>query len=165
MKKLIRNSLSVAVVSLLSASAFSEMYIGASVGQTDHDLDGLDKGTSVELKGGYKFNEYVGVEGSYLDLGDADVSGGSGSVSVDGFKVAVVGFIPVAETVDIYGKLGLYSWDADYPAGSDDGSDINYGVGVAWGVADNVKVNLGYDIYELDEEDANNVNLGLTYSF
>lgn len=160
MKKLIKNSLSIAAISLASASAFSEVYIGGSVGQTDYDSSAIDDGTSFELKGGYKFNEYFGLEGSYLDLGDGDISGG-GSVSVDGFKAAVVGSIPVAETVDIYGKVGLYSWDSD----GNDGNDINYGVGVAWGVADNVKVNLGYDMYELDEADVNNVNLGLTYSF
>lgn len=163
MKKLIKNSLSIAAISLASASAFSQVYIGGSVGETDYDVE-VDNGTSIELKGGYKFNENFGLEAAYIDLGDGDleIPGSSGSLEVDGFKFSVVGFIPVAETVDVYGKLGVYTWDSN--AGID-GSDISYGIGVAWGVADNLKVNLGYDMYELDELDADNFNLGLTYSF
>lgn len=165
MKKLIKNSLSIAAISLASASAFSEMYIGGSVGQTDY-ASGIDTATSFEVKGGFKFNEYVGLEAAYVDLGDGDFEAPfTGSVSTDGFKASVVGFLPVAETVDLYGKVGLYLWDADFDGGGDDDSDISYGIGAAWGVADNLKVNLGYDIYDFEGDEANNVNLGLTYSF
>lgn len=164
MKKLIKNSVSVAVISLLSASAISETYFGASVGQTDY-TSGIDTATSLELKGGFKFNEYFGLEAAYVDLGDGDFEVSPGNMNIDGFKASVVGFLPVGETVDLYGKIGLYTWDADVGGIGDDDSDISYGVGVAWGVADNLDVNLGYDIYDFELDEASNVNLGLTYSF
>lgn len=167
MKKLIKQSLTVAAISLASASAFSEVYIGASVGQTDYASD-IDKGTSLELKGGFKFNDFVGLEAAYVDLGDGDWEdfGFSGSLSVDGLKASVVGFIPVAETVNLYGKVGMFMWDLDDGDGyTDDDNDIAYGIGVAWGVADQLDVNLGYDIYDFEEDEVTNVNLGLTYSF
>lgn len=168
MNKLIRKSLSVAAVSLFSASAFSQGYIGGSVGQTDYSSD-FDTATSIELKGGYKFNENFGLELAYVDLGEADFEDINGNVSVDGFKASVVGFIPVAETVSLYGKVGLYTWDADFEtslgSASDDDSDIAYGIGAAWGVADNLDVNFGYDIYDFEDDEATNINLGLTYKF
>ncbi len=47
---------------------------GGAIGQAriDEGIDGLrikDNSTSWRVYGGYEFNDYIGLEGSYLDLG------------------------------------------------------------------------------------------------
>ena len=119
-------------------------------GITSGDVD--DGGVGFKLFGGYKFHKHFAVEGGYADLdevafaGTSDGTGGlyaAGPVTslseVDGLFVTAVGILPVAAKVSLFGKAGLMNWDGDFTladssgtlvAGSDDGSDPLFGVGV-----------------------------------
>ena len=75
------------------------------------DLDFDDSDTAVQLKAGYMFNDILGVEGGWLDLGDYE--GGSGiKVDADAFWLAALANWSVSDRWDLYAKLGAFFIDA-----------------------------------------------------
>ncbi len=117
---------------LLSTNVFAEgLYANAFVGSSDADLQGFDKGTSFSIGGGYLVNPYFGVELSYIDFGDMkDDIDPVWTLSSNALVAAAVGKFPVTPQFALYGKLGLFAWDAKLKeAGygelaSDDGTDV-----------------------------------------
>ena len=97
--------------------------IGSTV-DNGYASQGLSSGTSVErndtawrLLGGYQFNRYVGVEGSFGSLGDfsthtnvtapaADTAGGKWKAT-NVWTASVVGTLPLYDRISAFGELGL----------------------------------------------------------
>jgi OmpA-OmpF porin, OOP family len=124
-----------ALASLLVATqASAQTFIGASIGQskieeelasgliTSGSIDGSD--TAFELFGGYMFNRHLGIEGAYVDLGEVTYSGDffgdpvvGGKVEVMGFSVAALGSYPLSEQFSLFGKIGLFLWEAEASGG------------------------------------------------
>ena len=63
------------------------------------------------------FNDFVGVEVGYIDLGDYDAEGDTPSNRIDldaeAFTLAIVGNWPVIDKMDLYAKAGIYSIDVE----------------------------------------------------
>lgn len=90
-----------------------------------------DTSTSLGVIGGYMFNQNVGVEAGYIDLGKASgsisgtVSGyvygkllnATGTVNVEGkttgFKFGFRGVLPVNDTIKLSASAGVLSWKID----------------------------------------------------
>ncbi|MBI4161072.1 MAG: outer membrane beta-barrel protein [Acidobacteria bacterium] len=110
-----------------------------------------DSGTGWKIFGGYQFAKHFGVEGGFVDLDKTSFDGtsdGTGSLysagtvtstsEANGLFAAAVGILPVVKNFSVFGKAGLMNWDGDTTlsdssgtlAGSDDGSDPMFGVGV-----------------------------------
>ena len=176
-----------ASVLLLSGPAMADsgFYVGGSVGNTTLQVDFQDpigggpltfdeNDFSWKLFGGYTFDLPVinlGVEAGYRDLGGpsatlAAQAYGIDVTSWDAFGVAGFDLGPV----NVFGKLGFVSWDADltvagFDAGSDDGTDTAYGVGAS--------INLGsfalraeYEMFDVsDVEDLYMLSAGFVYTF
>jgi hypothetical protein len=151
-----RTGLSIALTGLLGLLAFPAIaadngfYLGASVGQTQLEIDELGEDIesadfsgddmSYKIFAGLRFLTFLGVEGSYRDFGqpEDDVAALDGTVTADltGYDVAAVGYLPLG-IADIFAKAGMAAWDADLSldAGSgtasvsDDGEDPFYGLG------------------------------------
>ena len=139
-----------ALIALPAVAADNGFYLGASVGQTQLEIDELGEDVnSADFSGddmaykvfaGIRFLTFLGVEGSYRDLGEPEdeVSELEGTVTADltAYDVAAVGYLPLG-IADIFAKAGMTSWDADLTldAGavsqslSDDGEDPFYGLG------------------------------------
>ena len=115
---------------LASTQASAQFFIGGSIGQGDIDdevaeglitsgtVDGKD--TAFKIFGGYMFNRHFGVEAAYVNFGEATYSGdfvGSqvtgGKVEIDGFNLSAIGSLPITEQFSIFGKVGLFLWDAE----------------------------------------------------
>lgn len=175
---------------LVAISASAQPYVGASLGKSDISEDiaaGLITSGSVDGKdtgwkifGGYMFNKYVGVEGAYVNLGEASYSGTlfgvpvtGGRVEVTGFNVAGVGSYPVTEQFSVFGKLGLMRWEAeanDITGGvpfSDkvDGSDFFFGLGVGFNFTRNLAVRAEWERFKIEDADASLVSVGLLWRF
>lgn len=148
--------LSIALTGFLALLAFPAIasdngfYLGASVGQTQLEIDQLtDDIESADFSGddmaykifaGLRFLTFLGVEGSYRDFGapEDDVTALAGTVTADltGYDVAAVGYLPLG-IADIFAKAGMAAWDAELnlDAGdisesvTDDGEDPFYGLG------------------------------------
>lgn len=145
-------------------------YIGGSIGQSYIELDAGTQAVPAnfdeedfgwKLMAGYNFDFAVitlGVEADYVDFGapSGDVLGSQIEVDANGFAgFGTAGFD--LGPVGVFAKLGVISWDASFSvdgfdAGSDDGTDTAYGVGVKFGLA-SVEIRGEYEIYDIEDSD------------
>lgn len=105
-------------------------YLGASVGRA-HAKDACEstgplvvvtacdeKDTSWKLFGGYQFNRNFALEGGYVDFGKVTASGTvlgvpvSARAEANAFELLAVGTLPLTDRFSLYGKAGLFRWDA-----------------------------------------------------
>ena len=175
---------------LASTQASAQFFIGGSIGQGDIDdevteglitsgtVDGKD--TAFKIFGGYMFNRHFGVEAAYVNFGEATYSGdffGSpvtgGKIEIDGFNLSAIGSAPITEQFSIFGKVGLFLWDAeasDTTAGlpfsaKDDGSDVSFGIGVGYNFSRNLGVRAEWEMFQTDAADVTLLSVGLLWSF
>jgi opacity protein-like surface antigen len=151
MKKLGLSVVLTALVALLvqpATAADNGFYLGASVGQMgikiNEDTDEIDfsgDDTAFKVFAGFRFITFLGVEGSYVDLGAPSefLEGLDATIETDitGYDGFVVGYLPLG-IADIFAKAGVIAWDASISGQigdetqreSDDGTDPAYGIGV-----------------------------------
>lgn len=206
MKKIIHG---LAIVSALTApAAWAEGgYVGLGLGQSR--MNGLDDlcdtivstsfsgattscsadetDTSVNLFGGYRFNENFAVELGYLDLGESTIdttitaNGASavisGRTSVSGAYLAGVGILPLGERWSLFGRIGVFGGTAESDISlvangitlssehvEDDGSEMMYGVGAGFSISERIDLRLQFD--RIDTDDAiDNLSLALLGTF
>ena len=177
---------------MLAASQASAQgyYIGGSVGESDADdgnaipglitsgtVDGKDSG--MKFFGGYQFNQNLGVELAYVDLGKANYSGtffGSpvtgGTLKTSGFNASAVGTLPLNPSFSVFAKIGLYLWEAKARdvtggvpfSGKDDGTDLSFGFGGAYNVTKNFSVRAEWEQYEA-VDNISLLSVGVVYKF
>lgn len=168
-----------------TAMADSGFYLGGSVGNTtlqanfqdpigggDFTFDEND--FSWKAYGGFNFDLPVinlGVEGGYRDLGGPSVTALAGAYGIDvtawdAFGVAGFNLGPV----NLFGKLGFISWDADltlagFDVGSEDGTDTAYGVGASFNLG-SFQLRAEYEMFDVsDVEDLYMLSAGFVYTF
>lgn len=139
-----------------------------------------DSGTAWKVLGGYKFMKYLGVELEYIDAGDAEDSyryeegkyfaEADVTIGVSGFNASAVGILPLGEKFNVFGKLGFIMWDADSELdgdtnlpefegfdlderGTDDGTDLSWGIGAGFDFTENFGVRLEYQSFEVSDTD------------
>ena len=176
-------ALLVSFLVFVPAESRAEGYIGGSIGQSYIDLnagtpavpaafDEEDFGWKAFV--GYEFDFAVitlGIEADYVDFGapSGDVVGSQIEVDANGFAgfgTAGIDFGPLG----VFAKYGMISWDASFSvdgfdAGSDDGTDPAYGVGVEFGLA-SVEVRGEYEIYDVaDSDDVAMLSVGIVWRF
>ena len=84
----------------------SDFYVGGNYGylrvEGEDDFDD-DKDVWQGIAG-YKFNEWIAIEGSYIDFGDYgnDLAG----AETDGYTAAVKGILPLTERFSLFAKVG-----------------------------------------------------------
>ena len=91
----------------------------------------------------------------------------------DAIQLSVIGGVPVSENAGVYAELGLDSWDADFSlsngvgsiSGSEDGTDIFYGIGAYISLSEAVNLKFEYQIHDLDDVDIDVLGFGFTVSF
>jgi len=108
-----------------SVPAWSQAYVGGSVGKSDHNQNrgdwsngaGFtssydDSDTAYKVFGGYKFNPNFAVEGGYTDMGDysARITGGgdvgNAKVKTNSLNVFAVGILPM-DQFSLFAKAGV----------------------------------------------------------
>jgi OOP family OmpA-OmpF porin len=179
--------------SLAATQASAQSFLGASLGQSDIDSDitaGLitsgsvdGKDTAFKLFSGYMFNRHFGVEGAYVDLGEVSYSGNfgaalvsGGKVEVSGFNVAALGSYPISEQFSVFGKIGLFIWEAeasDVTAGvpfttANDGTDLSFGIGVSYNFTRNLGVRAEWERFKVElfnDADADLLSIGIVWRF
>jgi len=172
-------ALSMGYISAAQAYDIAEMngYVTGKVGVLK--VDNSDFSDETE---GYQFTvgaspiPYMSIEASYHDFGDTgnEVS----SASSKGYSLAAVGDLPVTESFGLFAKIGNLWWDSDYTISGvreeDQSTDIFYGVGGKFEVAEQLNLVLSYDRYKIAidrtagadfESDLDLASLGLNFSF
>lgn len=178
----------------LSADAGQAHYSGAAgqapAGSTSHVSD---SDTGYRFTGGYQFNEYWGVEASYVDFGQAETDATvttptagtlSGKRKAHGFVFAGTGTYPFNDNWSGYLRFGTIDGHVENNltgTGSLSGLTatqsstdwkVTWGIGVNWKVASNWILRAGWDQYSslgnqatTGENDVNLTSIGVVYRF
>jgi len=150
---------------------------------------------AVMLQAGYKFNQYIAVEGRYwLTVGDPDIANNWGkdtawleeNTELDAWGIYVKPMYPVTDAFDVYALLGYAQSKLEVNDGTcscvavDDGA-FSWGLGAAYSFTDNLSIFTDYVVLYDDKSipSANGVahpeweadikidtwNFGVTYKF
>ena len=139
----------------LAQSATTGFYVGAEVGQTDV---ASEDDIGFKILGGYRFHPNIAAEVGYGMLFDKD------DVEVTAMEFVAVGMFPIANQFSILGKLGLANVEVDTPFGSEDKTELTWGVGVQFDINRNLGVRALFQRYETDDA-VDVIGVGVTYKF
>jgi hypothetical protein len=139
----------------LAQSATTGFYVGAEVGQTSVDSE---DDIGFKILGGYRFHPNIAAEVGYGMLYDKD------DVEVTALEFVAVGMFPIANQFSILGKLGLANVEVDTPFGSEDKTELTWGIGVQFDINRNLGVRALFQRYETDES-VDVFGIGVTYKF
>ncbi|UJF23078.1 OmpA family protein [Shewanella sp. OMA3-2] len=165
-----------------AAEQLSPWYVGGGLGVNNYEQNCDQPGTQVcgedspyawDVVGGYLFNEYIGLELGYRDLGRADWTGTDNTmydVGATGVSLGLVGFYPLANKWSLSSELGTYSYLLENQQSfngvnlSESGIALFAGVGVGYNFNENLKLAAKYRRYEnLDADVLNNLQMESNY--
>jgi OOP family OmpA-OmpF porin len=162
-----------ALTTLPAVAADNGIYLGASVGQSGLEIDDFDydaSATGYKIIAGWRFLDWLAVEGNYVDFGSGDdrVAGTKIETEADGISLSAVGFLPVGP-VDLFARVGAVDWSADISSpgigsGSDDGTDLTYGIGAQFRVW-SLSIRAEYEMFDVSDADLDMISLGVTWTF
>ena len=168
-----------------SPSSDLGFYTGIGVGSSRFDgvCNGAsscdDKDSTWKLFGGYNFNNNLGLELGYHDLGSfsASAPGFSGNGDVTGWEVSGVGRMPLGQSgFSLFGKVGGFRWDRSIGrtgpafggAGSNTGTDWTWGLGAQYAFNRNLSARLEWQQFRdvgTGGSDVNAVTANAVYKF
>lgn len=168
-----------AALSAQAAEGPAGWSVGAAVAFSDYSLDSDDIDDSeagMKLTAGYRFNDWFGLEGAYVNSGeieedlDTTQPGGDVELTVSGFTFSALAYAPLpSEDLQVFGKAGWYDFDQDLTGSGMDqnrGADgLTFGAGARISVADRWSIRAEYDWYDFDDAEFWTVNLGVDYHF
>lgn len=132
------------------------VYVGAGYGLlkakgSDEFDDDNDAG---KIYIGAQFNQFIAIEGSYIDFGE--YGGNVAKADVDGNTLALKLSLPLGNHASLYGVGGQLWWDADVSVlnakGDTDGEELFYGVGAAFALTKNLDLRLEYTRFNIEFE-------------
>jgi OOP family OmpA-OmpF porin len=73
----------------------------------------------------------------------------------------------------VFGKIGLFSWEAEANdttggipfSADDDGTDVSFGVGVAYNFTRNFGLRAEYELFKTDDADVSLISIGVVWRF
>jgi OOP family OmpA-OmpF porin len=153
-----------------------EFSIGAGYGLTKlKDDEFKEDEAAKKIFALVKFNEYIGLEASYIDFDKAgnDVL----TMDADGKSLAVIFEAPISEAFSLYVKGGQLWWDADASIdainASDnyDGDEAFWGGGAKFRLSDNLDLRIEYERFdfkisrdEIDVLQQNDINMNVDFA-
>jgi len=134
-------------------------------GQTlSRDIEGSD--LAVRAFVGLRLHRYLAIEAGWVDIGeidalvpaitaDAQLTQVPTTVETTGWEATAVGIWPVNRDFEVFGKVGLISWDSDLTAGGAgaagaDGQDLAYGIGADYIGTGRLRFRIEGMVYDLD---------------
>ena len=183
-----KKTLIAAAIASMASGAYAEgtgYYMGGGIGIWDVDESGIieDSAMAGRISGGFKFNEYLAVEGAYVYLGEVedstsiDLGGGqilTTDVKVDGtaWELSLRPSYPFTDSLEGYARLGwgFYDMEAEISAFGLNISDSEtddvfvWAVGGAWALNDSLNL---FGEYSQPDTDADIyiMTFGATYNF
>lgn len=167
-----------------TAAAQSNAYVFGAIGDASSDvaLGGLnrvdDDNNSLKVGLGYAFLPNMSVELAYQDFsrhdGETDCPPGfaclvipvSARADLTGISLAAVGSVPLSDSLSVYGKIGIFSWDVEFEgissAFDDSGEDLLYGAGLKWSIDDRWSI---FGEYEGVDLDLDIIQIGVSLNF
>ncbi len=164
MKKEIRKYAALVLLALLVTPAYAVQpggYVGFGFGQSDDDvLSETDNGWKVF--GGANLSPNLGLELAFVDLGEFV----GGVLTQSGVSYHLVGYVPVSDSFDLFGKIGLFAWKVDAFGLSNTGTDLTYGFGGEYRMTQQLALRVEWETYQdVDGGDVDLVSAGLSVRF
>ena len=168
------------IVAVPSLAQDHPFYVEANVGGAYiDDVDGIsidESTTAFRFGTGYRFSSWIGISGSYVDLGSfaSTVDFGTGTpqqfeASADGFELTLTGRIPLSDAFALTADLGVLWWTGDTNIGgvsdSDSGNDATWGVGAEYAFGPTFMITADYRRFKLDNVDVDAAWLGAMIRF
>ncbi|MEJ2463774.1 MAG: outer membrane beta-barrel protein [Candidatus Thiodiazotropha sp.] len=157
----------------LSSAVYAQSgYFGFGVGTANYSEANFDESdTGLNIYGGFLANENLGFEISYTDFGkeEGNYLGYDASVEVTGLGLSAIGFLPLSNDFNLFGKVGLMAWDADIGLGpfsdSTDGSDLLFGFGATYQISDQFSLRGAWEFVDLDEGELDMLSINAQINF
>lgn len=130
-------------------------YIGAELGQSDF---GSEKDTAYKFLGGFQVNRYFGGEAGYGWLYDKN------GTEAKALELVGIGTYPINNQFSLFGKFGFASVDVKTPGGSDDNTELTFGVGVQYDPMPKLGIRAGWQRYDTDQE-IDVISIGVIWRF
>jgi len=133
----------------------AKMYIGISGGQHKTDEPTLTTtSTAYSVFAGYNFNDYIGAELAYNNLGKLEVVPGTVDLKSTAASLSLLASAPMGKMAAVYIKGGYASTSTILVTSGVDGTtDTNngatYGAGLQLNMGHRAAVRLGYDVYKM----------------
>lgn len=136
-------------------------YLGLSLGESDDDiLNETDSG--LKLYGGVNLSQNLGIEFAYVDLGEF----ANGIFEQDGLSFQVVGYLPLTQTFDFFGKIGFFAWEVRAFGLSDSGTDLTYGFGGQVNINEQLAIRGEWETFkDISGGDVDLLSIGLNIRF
>jgi len=135
------------------------IYLGLNIGKTSTDIpNNNNSATSFSLFAGYSFNRFVSTELAFPNLGNLEMGtilGNKVTMRMTAASLSIVGYIPMGQTVSLYGKAGFASTSTQVEWGSTVGnaysqSGATIGAGVQFNISKHMNIRLAYDNYKIN---------------
>lgn len=144
------------------------IYLGASWGAYSINESNLDDNDDLfKAVIGGQFNDWFGIEGSWVDF--KRVSNGGDRFDADGKGLSAVFSMPVWESSSAFLKVGQFWWDSDSSLGGalgdSDGNDPFWGGGLKIGFTDHLALRLEAERYEVSGANLNAYTVGVEFKF
>ena len=140
-------------VAAMAQAGDTGWYVSGSLGNAEA---GSEDDTAWRIAGGYKINRTFGAELGYANLGDF-----GGGDDVTSLELAATAGIPLANQFSLYGLVGF----ARLEAGSEDETELMFGVGGQYDVSRNLGVRLQWHRYDTNPEEIDVLSLGVVWKF
>lgn len=173
-------AMSLVAVSAVAAEEQTGWNAGVAALLGDYRFDSgdvRDSGAGLKLLAGYRFSRWFAVEAAYHNTGDfkEDItpaeSGGNAELSLDGFSVSGMVFLPVpVEDVEFFARAGFYNFDQEF-AVDDEFDQINSpdglmaGIGARFAISEQFGIRFEADWFDIDDGKLWSINLGGEYLF
>jgi len=144
----------------LSTGAFAQMmpsfYAGAELGSSEV---GSETDTAMRAFVGFQFHPNIAVELGYGFLYD------KGATEVSALELAAVGMYQVAPQISVLGKVGFANIEVDTGTGSEDSTELLFGIGAQYDVTRNLGARLMFTRYMAEGDDADVIGIQVIWRF
>ncbi len=132
-----------------------EPYVGLGIGMSSNDdVEGDDSDTGFKIFGGATFNDALGAEFSYVDLGQFQVAGVS-DIEASAWALHGIARMPFMQNkASVFGKLGVALATAEAFGTDDTSLELAYGVGAEYEFQKNLGIRAEWERYPLGNNDA-----------
>ncbi len=174
----------VASLALVAAPAFaadSGFFVAGSAGRgyaTTNTAPGTSANDSFStwaIGGGYRFNQYVGLEANYRDYGQLKTQSGVAWSTADLTGWTYGGFVayPVADAIELTARAGWNRWQSEWQhstgaSGTLNGTEPYWGAGLSYSVTPKAAIGANWTRFKsayASTEDADLFEISLQYRF
>ena len=157
-------------------------YMGAAVGQGSFvdDGSGFDEtARAYKVYVGKRLFKYLGMEGYYIDFGDADRTAASGNdnselgFEISGFALSLTGIAPLHKRLSLFAKAGLLFAETTTTSAlngmdqrsEDRSGELIYGVGGSLHFSPGLAFRIEWEAVESDAVETELASLGIQLNF